>query len=322
MIGGGGGFHGSGWLAQGLRGPEHTPILPSLPMVRQVREVLHESEARARRQQALAVESAVVELKASWEEEKRLTEETARAAVKMAQTQTAEQLEGVLGELAELKAENTRLALDAQERLQDEVSVVVEQSFRNDEVTNARGTCALLLVATGRRYVALTTARRRRAFSNSLTHTTQHVTTGDAARRRFDDGGRHGAGRPVHITVAGGGSGGAAQCDAGTLEAGTPEAALEAGTLEASLLAGRAWGDADKVYGLVDCLVRRRRARVASLRRRLPSGDRFRAVRVRTTLAAAAATATAAGAAYEDQAGAVRGAAERIPPGERHGLSE
>ena len=72
----------------------------------------------------------VRELRERAEEEKRVTLEQARAAVQMSAVQQAEQLDNLLTELAELRAENIRLAAEMEARTRDltEIASVVYAS--------------------------------------------------------------------------------------------------------------------------------------------------------------------------------------------------
>jgi len=81
-------------------------------MQAQNKELMRDAAIRSRQQQQAAVESERLAGMSRMEEERRKTLEQARTAVQLSAVQTAEQIDGVLAELAEVRAENMRLATE------------------------------------------------------------------------------------------------------------------------------------------------------------------------------------------------------------------
>ena len=80
----------------------------------QIKALLREANARAQQQQDYAVSIAVAEALTAADEDKQVALEHARSAVHGATLQQQEQLDGLLGEIAQLRAENMRMLSDLQ----------------------------------------------------------------------------------------------------------------------------------------------------------------------------------------------------------------
>lgn len=72
----------------------------------QIKELLRQAHEHARQQQEMAVRKATDEVRAACEEEKAAAMDAAKAAVQMSALQQAEELDRVMVEVAELRAEN------------------------------------------------------------------------------------------------------------------------------------------------------------------------------------------------------------------------
>ena len=94
-----------------------TPPLLILPiLLTPPQALLREANVRAQQQQEYAVSIAVTEALTAADEDKQVALEHARTAVHTAALTQQEQLDGILAEVAELRAENMRLASDLQQQ--------------------------------------------------------------------------------------------------------------------------------------------------------------------------------------------------------------
>lgn len=106
----------------------------------QIKELLRESATRAKAQQEQAVAKAIAAAEAKAAEERQQTLDHARQAVQVSASATAEQMDAVLAELAELRAENLRLAAELEAaRLTAELTTGNELPFHDpvDQDDNA-----------------------------------------------------------------------------------------------------------------------------------------------------------------------------------------
>lgn len=95
----------------------------------QIKELLRETQDHAKQREQAAIYAAVAEVRDRAAEEQKITLEQAREVVQMSAIQQAEQLDGVLAELAELRAENMRLSSEMEARTRDLTEIASMAGF-------------------------------------------------------------------------------------------------------------------------------------------------------------------------------------------------